>query len=433
MKAEIKKRIEYIKNGIIPQGYIKKEGLIYPEDWELKKLKDLLKERKEKNTDLKIKEVFSVAKKKGVINQIEHLGKNMASDNISTYKIIRPNDIIYTKSPTAGFPYGIIKQNRTNREGIVSVLYGVFIPSNKNLGFIIHEYFLSEINTFNYLNPIVNKGAKNTMNISNETFLDWKKIRVPTNEQEQEKMVYIITKWDSFIEEQERLIEKKKENFKIIQTDLLYGRKRFKCFSETNETFKSKIGTVTKDKSWKIVKVKSFFRTTSIRNRGSEELLSVTQDRGVIPRTMLDGNVTMPEGTESSYKFVKNGNFIISLRSFQGGVEYSEYNGLVSPAYTVIEPVIPIDDLFYKYLFKNTDFINRMSSTVVGIRDGKQINFKDFGELYIQLPPLEEQQKISQLLFKINEEILLQEKKLNLIRKEKKIFMQLLLTGIIRV
>jgi type I restriction enzyme, S subunit len=109
----------------------------------------------------------------------------------------------------------------------------------------------------------------------------------------------------------------------------------------------------------------------------------------------------MPDGDTEGYKLVTPGNFIISLRSFQGGLEYSNYRGLVSPAYTVIEPIIRILDDFYRQYFKSYDFIGHLAVAVIGIRDGKQISYSDFSFLKLPYPPIEEQQKqglIQQLL-----------------------------------
>ncbi len=173
-------------------------GNDYP-DWEEKKLGEVLFEHLDKNKDNKTSEVFSVAKHKGVINQIEHLGRSFSAKEITHYKLIYPNDIVYTKSPTSEFPFGIIKQNMTGRIGVVSPLYGVFKPQTSALGFILHNYFNSWINVYNYLSPLVQKGAKNTMNISNSDFLNGAYIYLPINELEQIKIANFLTSIDEKI------------------------------------------------------------------------------------------------------------------------------------------------------------------------------------------------------------------------------------------
>ena len=146
-------------------------------------------------------------------------------------------------------------------------------------------------------------------------------------------------------------------------------------------------------------RAKSIFKNHSNKNHdGKYEVLSATQDRGIIPRSEVDIDIKFDEGSLATYKKVDVGDFVISLRSFQGGIEYSEYEGLVSPAYTVLKPCKPIDSGYYRAYFKTQDFINRLNGAVYGIRDGKQIGYEDFGDLMIHCPPIEEQQKIAEIL-----------------------------------
>ena len=170
----------------------KNDGSSY-DNWEAEKLSFFLKERKLRNRENKYDEVFSVAKEKGVINQIEHLGRSYASSNISNYKVVLPHDVVYTKSPTAGFPFGIIKQNKLNRAGVVSVLYAVYEPINPSIGLLIDYYFSSWVNTYNYLKPLVRIGAKNTMNIGNKEFLSGENLSLPKSEEEQEKIAQLFS------------------------------------------------------------------------------------------------------------------------------------------------------------------------------------------------------------------------------------------------
>lgn len=144
---------------------------------------------------------------------------------------------------------------------------------------------------------------------------------------------------------------------------------------------------------------KAVFRNhTNKKHNGEFEVLSATQDHGIIPRSEVDIDIKYAEENIGSYKKVDFGDFVISLRSFQGGIEYSEYEGLVSPAYTVLKATKPINDNYYRAYFKTPDFISRLNGAVYGIRDGKQIGFEDFGELVIHYPPVAEQKKITEIL-----------------------------------
>jgi type I restriction enzyme S subunit len=144
---------------------------------------------------------------------------------------------------------------------------------------------------------------------------------------------------------------------------------------------------------------------------------------------MLEGRVTMPNGTTSGYKLVEPGDFVISLRSFQGGIEYSYYRGIVSPAYTVIKPRLKINEEFYKQYYKSYDFIGHLSIAVIGIRDGKQISYDDFCTVDIPYPSFEEQTAIAQVLQSVDKDIQLLKTKTEKLREQKKGMMQILLTG----
>ena len=190
---------------------------------------------------------------------------------------------------------------------------------------------------------------------------------------------------------------------------------------------KTKIGIVPND--WEICKAKNVFKNVSDKNhKGELEVLSVTQDRGVIPRSHVDIDIKYDLSNVVNYKKVERGDFVISLRSFQGGIEYSDYTGLVSPAYTVLKNIRDIKSVYYKTYFKSDNYIKQLNVAVYGIRDGKQISYDDFGFIEILYPPLNEQQKISDILSIQDKVIELKEKLLKEKEKQKKYLMQNLLT-----
>ena len=182
--------------------------------------------------------------------------------------------------------------------------------------------------------------------------------------------------------------------------------------------------------SKKEYKAKDIFKSvTNKKHNGEFEVLSATQDKGVIPRSQVDIDIKFDESNITGYKKVDRGDFVISLRSFQGGIEYSEYEGLVSPAYTVLKPIVPVCDGYYKAYLKTGDYINRLNKGTYGIRDGKQIGFEDFGDMILHYPSLSEQQKIAEILSAQDKLIALKEKLIEEKKRQKKALMQQLLTG----
>tara|TARA_Y100001968_G_scaffold316976_1_gene345434 strand:+ start:1669 stop:2898 length:1230 start_codon:yes stop_codon:yes gene_type:complete len=240
---------------------------------------------------------------------------------------------------------------------------------------------------------------------------------------EQKKIAQILSTWDKAITTTEQLLDNSQKQKKALMQQLLTGKKRL--LDNNGVRFSGE---------WKLLKASELFKTISRKNNSeTEELLAVTQDQGVLPRSMLERRVVMPDGSTQSYKLVVPGNFIISLRSFQGGLEYSNYRGLVSPAYTVLEPIRTINDEFYKQYYKSYDFIGHLAVAVIGIRDGKQISYSDFSFLKLPYPGLEEQQKIAAVLSGADQEISALQQKLDTLKQEKKALMQQLLTGKRRV
>lgn len=149
---------------------------------------------------------------------------------------------------------------------------------------------------------------------------------------------------------------------------------------------------------WATLRAKRVFRDVSIKGNPEAELLSVTQDQGVVPRSYLEQRVVMPSGALESFKLVEKNNFVISLRSFQGGIEHSEHEGIVSPAYTVLKNIKGIPAGYLKYLLKSQGFISELNTTVTGIRQGKNIDFKDFSMSFLPIPLDAEAERIAEFL-----------------------------------
>ena len=160
----------------------------FNEDWEYIRLNSVLDIKTDfnKNQKYNVNNMFSVSLEYGILNQIDHLGRSYAGKDIKRYKITEKYDLIYTKSPLKNAPYGIFKTN-FNEVGLVSPLYAVYKPTTKELSILFDHYFSTTSLLNNYLRPKVNKGAKNTMNITDEVAIKGD-ILLPTNIKEQEKI-----------------------------------------------------------------------------------------------------------------------------------------------------------------------------------------------------------------------------------------------------
>lgn len=179
---------------------------------------------------------------------------------------------------------------------------------------------------------------------------------------------------------------------------------------------------------WGVLTTGSLFENQSIKGNPNLPVLSVTQESGVVYRDAVGINIKYDKKSLKTYKLVDEGQFVISLRSFQGGIEYSSLKGIVSPAYTVLSEKEKVDRDYFRHFFKSFWFIERLKKSIIGIRDGKQINYADFKIIKIPFPPLTQQNKIANILTSIDETIEKTNQLLEKTKELKKGLMQQLLT-----
>ena len=172
--------------------------------WRRIELCKILQERNEKNVEGRT--ICSVSVSQGVVNQIEYLGRSFAAKQTSHYNVVKYGDIVYTKSPTGDFPYGIIKRSDIREDVAVSPLYGVYIPVNNSIGVILHFYFMQPSNAINYLYPLIQKGAKNTINITNGRFLE-NSVPLPVSESEANTIAVMLRSIQAKIEIEKKLLQ----------------------------------------------------------------------------------------------------------------------------------------------------------------------------------------------------------------------------------
>ena len=289
-----------------------------------------------------------------------------------------------------------------------AITFGGFVIRGRQLKDLLDPYFAGYcFNNDNIRREMIRRSQGVVRANIGQKDLNKVPILIPPKS-EQAKITRTLRLWDSVIQKTETLIEAKEEMFRWLNHSLI----REGCHH------------------WKHYLAKELFTSISSKGHPDEELLSVTQDRGVIPRTMLKGRVMSPAGSTAGYKLVEKGNFVISLRSFQGGLEYSAYQGIVSPAYTILASKKEISTEFYRHFFKSYIFVEKyLSVAVIGIRDGKQISSRDFNTVKIPYPALDEQVAIAKKLDTAQQEIKLLKITLEKYRLQKRGLMQKLLTG----
>ncbi len=362
-------------------------------------------------------EVYSVSVHKGVINQIEHLGRSFAAANTDHYKRVLPGDVIYTKSPTRDFPYGIIKQSKVSKPVIVSPLYGVFTPETNAIGVILDAYFKYPERTFNYLESIVQKGAKNTINIKNDVFLS-KSLVLPQDSKEQQKIATFLSSLDDLLDAENQKLEGLKAHKKCLLQQLFptKGEKvpqlRFPEFEDSGEWKETTLGH--KEVS-SFVSKKARLEELRLENYVSTENI-LPDYSGIKIASKLP-----PLGSFTKFK---EGDILISnIRPYLKKVWLSSIVGAASNDIIVVRAGVKVNELFLSFLLRNDAFINYVMKSAKGVKMPRG-DKSAMMEYHVMLPQKAEQQKIAACLSTLDEWIAAQAEKIEGLKAHKKGLMQ---------
>lgn len=183
---------------------------------------------------------------------------------------------------------------------------------------------------------------------------------------------------------------------------------------------------------WETVKIKRLFDERVEKGYPEEPLLAATQNMGVVPKNVYGQRTVEATKDLELLKLVRKGDFVISLRSFQGGIELAHYQGIISPAYTVMIPK-GITTEYFKHLAKSKVFIELLKQCVTGIREGQNIDYTKLKGIRIPVPPIEEQIKIAAYLDSIDARIDARIKEISLLKKYKASISSDIVTGKIDV
>lgn len=321
---------------------------------------------------------------------------------------LNQGDIVLTTRGTVG---NVAHYDEKIMEEHVRINSGMVILRNKNPK--LRTSFLYK----NFFSEAVRKHIKKVLFGSAQpalTVAEIKKFKIGfTSPEEQQKIADFLMTVDkkiSLLKEKHALLAQYKKG--VMQ----------KLFKQEIR-FKDDSGSDFPDWQWK--QGNEVFDAISNKSHNSDlPILAITQEHGAIPRDFINYQVQVTDGSVASYKVVEEGDYIISLRSFQGGIEYSRYKGICSPAYIILRPSISIDDDFYRYYLKTGKFIQEMKRRLEGIRDGKILSYKYFSEIKLPYPCIEEQRKISQFINTLDKKISLVKEQIELTQTFKKGLLQ---------
>ena len=382
----------------------------FTEDWEQCKLGDYLIQYTEITTQNNQYPVLT-SSRKGLFFQTDYYdGNQIASKDNTGYNIVPYGYFTYRHmSDDEIFHFNI---NYIVDKGIVSTLYPVFTTKNLNSNYL--QLQLNYGSEFRKYAVLLKQGGSRTYMYFNK--LKDLKLTISTSIDEQE----IIAKFFISFEKLITLHQRKLDNLKLKKKALLQ-----KLFPKNGERYPELRFPGFTD-AWEQRKADYIFK--SVTDKGYPELpvLSASQELGMVYRDQNGIDIQHDKSNESSYKRVLPGQFVIHLRSFQGGFAYSEVEGITSPAYTVMSFKNTSEQygLFWKHVFKSETFIKRLETITYGIRDGRSISFSDFKSLVLQYPSLSEQKLIGDSIAIIEKGITLHQRKLDHLKLQKKALLQ---------
>lgn len=320
-------------------------------------------------------------------------GRTKGKSENGKYKVFGSTGIIgYTEKPDYNGEHILIARvganagyiNKINEEcGISDNTLVLKCLCNLNTNFLaykLHEFNLSRL-IFGSGQPLITGSQIKEL-----------KFKLPSIK-EQEKIANFLINVDKLIEKQGEKVNNLEQYKKGMMQKIFSQEIRFKKDDGGNYL------------AWNKKKASELFKNISDKNHNGElDVLSVTQDRGVMLRSNLDIDIKFDLESVKNYKRVKPGDFIISLRSFQGGFELTDIEGLISPAYTVFnfKDSSNFNAKYFGYIFKSENFIRKLTGLIYGVRDGKAISFTDFSTMKFEYPCLEEQIRITDFLSKID-------------------------------
>lgn len=414
MTPEVKERIEQIRHGIVPEGYKKVGSDIIPSDWS-----------KSPFSQLGVISSGLVNPKEQPYFEMQHIGPdNIEKDTgriletqtaaelglISGKFYFDSDSIVYSKIRP-----NLNKVCAPHFEGICSADCYSIKPTDK----IDKAYLLNLMLGYSFNKRAVECSMRTGMPKINQDDLNTIAMCYPRSIDEQKKIAKILTTQDKVIESKEKLLAEKQRQKKYLMQVLLTGKMRLPGFD--GEWGKSKLGDLLAERT-----------ETKCEHL---ELLAITGVRGVIPRSQLDLKDNSSEDKSKYLRICVGDIGYNTMRMWQGVSAYSDCEGIVSPAYTILKPKGGINAKFFAYLFKMPEVVflfYRFSQGLVD--DTRNLKYQNFKRISVSYPAsVEEQTAIVSVLETADKEIDLLTQEIEQEKIKKKALMQLLLTGIVRV
>ena len=336
----------------------------FSDAWEQRKLEEYLGVSKEKNRDESFgkDDVLSVSGEYGIVNQIEFQGRSFAGASVANYGVVEGGDVVYTKSPLKSNPYGIIKTNK-GKTGIVSTLYAVYKPKNNVGAEFVQIYFELDSRMNSYMHPLVNKGAKNDMKVSDENALKGSVIFPKIDEQK------AISKYFAQLDHLITLHQRKCYRFIDIALDAWEQRKLGEMIKEYKETVDSDC----------ILPVLTSSKTEGVILQ--EEHFGRKQQHDITGYNILPRNYCTYRNRSDGVDFTFNINKCCD-------------KGIISKFYPVFSGNNS-DVFFISLLLNNSDeIVQEIAYTCTGTGQ-KVLSFLDLQKMKIKVPNFEEQKKIA--------------------------------------
>ena len=382
----------------------------FTDAWEERKLKDVT-ERVRSNDGRMDLPTLTMSASSGWLDQKDRFSGDISGKEKKNYTLLKKGELSYNHGNSKLAKYGVVFSLTNYEEALVPRVYHSFKAlENTSADFI--EYMFSTKLPDRELGKLVSSGARmdGLLNINYDDFMNIH-ISIP-NYEEQILMSAFFRKLDETIALHQRKLDLLKEQKKGFLQKMFpkNGEKvpelRFAGFAD----------------DWEQRKAGDIFKNVSDKGYSDLPVLSASQELGMIRRDEIGIDIKYDEASTKNYKRVQPGQFVIHLRSFQGGFAWSDIEGITSPAYTVLDYKEPnrYNSDFWKVVLTSPTFITRLETVTYGIRDGRSISYTDFSSLKLTAPSLAEQQQIGAFFAHLDTLISLHQRKLDLLKELKK-------------